>query len=47
MAADGRSGSSTSMYAVEKIHRCEFKSLEFLDEDIDINPSNITQVHIA
>ncbi len=42
-AADGRAGSS-SMVAVDKVPRCEFKSLEFMDEDLELNPVKLTEV---
>lgn len=45
-AADGRSGSS-NMYAVDKVPRCEFKSLEFMDEDLELNPVRLTEVKKA
>jgi len=41
---DGRVPTNDSMYVVNKSHRCEFRSLEFMDEDIGLNDSNIAQV---
>lgn len=35
------------MYSVDKIPRCEFRSLEFMDEDLDMIPANITEVKKA
>jgi hypothetical protein len=43
-AADGRSDAHSNMYAIDKVPRCEFKSLEFMDEDIDMNPTNLSEV---
>lgn len=34
---------NTNMYAINKIHRTEFRSLEFMDDDLDA-ASNLTEV---
>jgi hypothetical protein len=41
---DGLYTSDKGMHFQEKVHRCEFRSLEFSDEDLDASPPNITMV---
>jgi len=41
---DGTRKRSHSMALEEKIHRCEFRSLEFMDDDLDLIPANISMV---
>lgn len=41
---DGSRRKQHGMSMQEKVHRCEFRSLEFMDEDLDLIPSNITMV---
>lgn len=41
---DGTKRRNQGMNIQEKVHRCEFRSLEFMDEDLDLIPSNITMV---
>jgi hypothetical protein len=44
-ASLGRSDREQSqMYSIDKIPRCEFKSLEFMDEDLELNPSKLSEV---
>lgn len=43
MAGDGK-GRTSGMHSIEKIPRCEFKSLEFMDDDLDYNPSKVIEV---
>jgi hypothetical protein len=43
-ASLGTSDKDSQMYAIEKIPRCEFKSLEFMDDDLELNPSKLTEV---
>lgn len=41
---DGRVSTHERMHVVNKIARCEFKSLEFMDEDLELYPSNLSEV---
>ena len=50
---NGQSGSLSGatlagqMHSVTKVPRCEFRSLEFMDEDLDMIPSDISVVQKA
>lgn len=41
---DGSGRLAGNMYEASKRYRCEFRSLEFMDEDIDIQPNRIIEV---
>lgn len=41
---DGTRKRSQHMNVEEKIHRCEFRSLEFMDDDLDLIPASISMV---
>lgn len=43
MAGTGNESTYANMYAVNKMHRTEFRSLEFMDDDLDAKP-NLTEV---
>ncbi len=43
LAGTGNESTYANMYAVNKLHRTEFRSLEFMDDDLDA-PSNITEI---
>lgn len=41
---DGTIKTNDNMYATEKVHRTEFRVLEFMDDDISMHPSHIIEV---
>jgi hypothetical protein len=41
---DGRANTHERMHVVNKSPRCEFKSLEFMDDDLELNPINLSEV---
>lgn len=41
---DGRFRNAGSMQVMNKVHRTSFQSLEFMDEDLDMQPSNLAEV---
>ena len=41
---DGSGKLKGNMWITAKRPRCEFRSLEFMDEDLDLNPSNLVEV---
>lgn len=41
---DGSGKLRGHMYATRKVPRCEFRSLEFMDEDLDMVPNRIIEV---
>lgn len=44
-ASTGRSQlDQSNMYVMQTIPRCEFKSLEFMDEDLELNPVKLVEV---
>ena len=45
-AADGRL-QAASMQMSRKVHRYAFHSLEFMDDDLDMIPSNLTEVTVS
>jgi hypothetical protein len=42
--SDGLMRNNIAMQVVTKIPRCEFRSLEFMDDDLDLNQANISEV---
>lgn len=45
-AHDGRL-SAKNMQLCRKIHRCEFRSLDFMDDDLELHPVDITEVTVS
>jgi hypothetical protein len=41
---DGKAGNNQNMFVVEKVKRCEFIPLEFMDDDIGLESSKIIEV---
>lgn len=41
---DGGIKTTETMHAIEKTPRCEFRSLEFMDDDLSLMPSKIVEV---
>jgi len=46
-ANDGRLRPIETMQTATKVHRYEFRSLEFMDDDINMYPTNLTEVTYA
>jgi len=44
--ADGRLRAHT-MQTARKIHRCQFRSLEFMDDDVEMNAADIIEVTVS
>ena len=43
-AADGRLGAQQVMQTMRKVHRYSFKSLEFMEDDLDMHQSELVEV---
>jgi hypothetical protein len=41
---DGRLASKNSLQVAKKVHRYAFHSLEYMDDDVDMYPSNLVEV---
>lgn len=46
-AANGKRPESATMMAMKKVNRYAFHSLEFQDDDMDMTPSNLTEVTLT
>lgn len=42
--SDGLMRNNIALQCVTKVPRCEFRSLEFMDDDLDLNQANISEV---